>query len=104
MNIFSKKINSQSDEVADTLYFSQNTKVERIISMGHKSPDGFWYNQSEDEFVILVQGSAKLEFENNEEICLEKGDSLLIPAYKKHRIIYTSINPQCIWICIFSKK
>lgn len=104
MNIFSKPSKIQNNEGLDILYYSRNTRIERIVSIGHVSPEGFWYNQSEDEFIILVQGSAKLKFEDEEEITLNAGDSLLIPASTKHRVTYTSSEPQCIWICVFSKN
>lgn len=108
MNIFSIPGIIQNQEALDILYYSRNARVERIVSQGHISPEGFWYNQSEDEFVILVEGNAKLKFkfkdEDEEEIILNTGDSLLIPAYTKHRVTYTSTNPQCIWICVFSKN
>ncbi|MGI5892462.1 MAG: cupin domain-containing protein, partial [Bacillota bacterium] len=75
--------------------------IERIISCGQISPPGFWYDQDEDEWVLLVQGSARLSLSDGSNICLRAGQHILIPAHQKHRIEYTSSEPPCIWICVF---
>src|SRR6185369_16888410 len=65
-----------------------NLRIERIVSRGHKSPDGFWYDQDENEWVLLVAGAAKLQFED-ETIDMQPGSFVNIPAHKRHRVACT---------------
>lgn len=78
-------------------------KLERIISNAHTDPDGSWYDQELDEWVMLLKGEAKLFFEGKGEISLKEGDYLFIPARQKHRLIYTSAEPNCFWLAIHGK-
>ncbi len=83
------------------LLSQSNVRIERIISQGHSTPDGEWYDQSENEWVIVLQGSSVLEYENHEQVTLHKGDYLYIPAHFKHRVISTTKHQQTIWLAIF---
>ena len=74
-----------SEELIQTVNSSGSIRIERILSQGHKSADNFWYDQAENEWIIVLAGSAILEFEAKE-IKLGKGDYLLIPAQQKHRV------------------
>ena len=98
MNIFDLPNLPSSNEVTTILLQNKSVKIERIISTGQVSD---WYNQDETEFVLLVEGKAKIEFENGEIVTLNKGDTITIEPHKKHRVIYTSNEPPCIWICVF---
>ena len=102
MNFFDY-IKDYDNEVLDFLHQGKNIRVERIISCGQSSPEGFFYDQEEHEWVLLLQGSAKIGYDNGGEITLQKGDSLFIPAHVKHRVNYTSKDPCCIWLCVFYK-
>lgn len=75
-------------------------RIERIVSNGHGSPDGFWYDQGEDEWVTILQGEAVLAFEKYT-ATLRTGDCLLIPAHCRHRVECTS--RPCIWLCVFGR-
>ena len=75
-------------------------KIERIISTGQVTPPGQWYVQERDEWVVLIQGNAIIEYENGEPIELAPGDHVLLPAHKKHRVTYTSRDPPCIWLAV----
>jgi cupin 2 domain-containing protein len=99
-NIFklSNKQNHDSEEF-DTL-FDGAVKIERILSSGHITPHEYWYNQPKDEWVLLIQGSARLVFADNQEVTLEAGDYIFIPAHQKHRVSYTSSEPSCVWLAI----
>jgi len=99
-NIFDIKKLISSKEVIETILESKNIRIERIVSNGEISPKDFWYNQDNDEWVCLIQGTAIIEFEEEEEVKLKEGDYLLIPAHKKHRVSFVSKNPNCIWIAI----
>ena len=88
------------DEQFDTLMEKGGVMIERIISTGQVSPPGFWFDQDRDEWVILMQGSAELEFEDGKKVQLEKGDFVLCPKDLKHRVTYTSAEPACIWLAV----
>ena len=100
-NIFSNIPNKVPEEIFEILASGSNVKIERIISDGHKSDKDFWYNQEQNEFVIVLQGYAEIEFENDETIPLTKGNYLNIPAHKKHRVNYTSLNEKTIWLAVY---
>lgn len=87
----------------ETLFQNKNLKIEKIISQGHSSPEGFWYDQDEYEWVILLQGSAKIRFFNNEIITLKPGDFILIEPHEKHRVEWTDPNCKTFWLAIFFK-
>jgi len=79
-------------------------KVERIVSLGHSSPDNEWYDQEENEWVILVKGSAGLLFEGNEEVnVLESGDYINIPSHTRHRVEWTDPDTETVWLVIHYK-
>lgn len=101
-NIFKNIPNKLDDELVETIAASSNVNIERIVSMGQASPEGFWYDQDEDEFVILLQGCAGLRFEDGDNIVeLIAGDYLTIRAHERHRVEWTSKEEQTIWLCVF---
>ncbi len=100
-NLFQDLPDTCPDEVVDILVSSDNVRIKRIISDGHASPDGFWYDQKDHEWVVLLQGSATLEFEDREPVHLQPGDWLEIPAHQKHRVEQTSDETRTIWLAIF---
>lgn len=100
-NIFDNIPSNIPEEIIETLIDSDGRKVERIISKGHVSPKDFWYDQDKNEFVILLKGSAKLLFENDEQIILSAGDYINIPAHKIHRVEWTDSKIETIWFAIF---
>ncbi|MGB5919875.1 cupin [Arcobacter sp.] len=100
-NIFDKVNVDKNNEEYITLLREKSVRVERIVSNGQKSEDNFWYEQDENEFILLLEGDAIIEFEENREVKLIKGDFLDIKAREKHRIKYTSISQPTIWLAIF---
>lgn len=101
-NIFENIPSKLDDELVETVAASSNVNIERIVSMGQASPEGFWYDQDEDEFVILLQGSAALRFEDGDNLVeLKPGDYLTIRAHERHRVEWTSKDEQTIWLCVF---
>jgi len=100
-NIFDNIPSNIPEEIIEILIDSDQLKVERIISKGHVSPKDFWYDQDKNEFVVLLKGSAKLLFENDEQIILSAGDYIFIPAHKKHRVEWTDPEIETIWLAIF---
>jgi cupin 2 domain-containing protein len=76
------------------------TRIERIVSCGHASPPGFWYDQETTEFVALLQGEAALEFAGGRSLRLRAGDHLTIPAHARHRVAWTSSDPPSVWLAV----
>jgi cupin 2 domain-containing protein len=99
-NIFADLPPNLSDELFTTLLDARDVRIERIVSHGHASPEGFWYDQDEHEWVALLKGAARLRFEN-ETIELQPGDFLNVPAHKKHRVEWTTPDEPTIWLAVF---
>ncbi len=87
-------------ELVETLLASSHCRIERIVSRGHASPDGFWYDQTEHEWVLLIQGSARVRFDTKT-IDLKSGDWLHIPAHQRHRLEQTDPAQATIWLAVF---
>ncbi len=76
-------------------------RIERIVSDGHSSPDGFWYNEDGHEWVILLQGSAVIEFGGETDpVELRPGSYVNIPAHTKHRVARTASDEKTVWLAI----
>ncbi len=76
-------------------------RIERIISKGHTSPDDSWYDQRENEWVMVLEGSGSIMFEDGREVTLEKGDYLNIPSHAKHRVTWTDPDHDTVWLVVF---
>ncbi len=78
-------------------------RIERIVSRGHRSPEDFWYDQEEEEWVVLLRGSATLRFEDPDRGTrhLVPGDWLRIPARVRHRVEATAGDEDTIWLAVF---
>jgi cupin 2 domain-containing protein len=102
-NIYDKaSMPADGSELSELLLQHTNFRIERIISNGQTTPEGSWYDQSNDEWVILLQGEARLEFSASGIVNLSPGDYLWIPAHTLHKVIHTSLNPECIWLALHS--
>src|SRR5690554_4510519 len=90
-----------ADEVFEPLLQRQGLRLERIVSVGHTTPPGQWYDQEQDEWVMLLQGAARLRLVDPEEdVTLQPGDSLLIPAHRRHRVEWTEPETETIWLAL----
>lgn len=89
------------EEMLQTICSGNNVNIERIISRGHSSPPGFWYDQEKNEFVLVLQGKAGLSLEEEKEVLvLEPGDYLNIPARVKHRVEWTDPRQDTVWLAV----
>lgn len=86
-------------ELITTLLDTSNVRIERIVSQGHVSPEGFWYDQEQHEWVIVLRGAARLRFEDHV-IAMEAGDFVNIPAHTRHRVEWTSPDEPTIWLAV----
>ena len=75
-------------------------RIERIVSTGQHSPDNFWYDQHEGEWVMLLQGEAKLRFEDRV-VHLKAGDYVDIPPHCRHRVDWTASDQITVWLAVF---
>jgi len=99
-NIYELSQEVSQSEKFEQIISGKNIQIERIISTGQTTTSGQWYDQTTDEWVILLQGEAELAYADDSRIKLKAGDYLLIPAHTKHRVEYTSIEPPCIWLAV----
>jgi len=100
MNLFKITRMPGDEELVEQLIPDHGTGIERIISCGHSSPAGFWYNQERDEWVALLQGEAEISWKSGRSLVMKAGDWIFIPAGEEHRIEWTSEKPPCIWLAI----
>jgi cupin 2 domain-containing protein len=89
------------DELVETLAVGTRFRLERIVSRGHATPPGEWYDQAAAEWVVLLSGAARLRFaDENEARPLQPGDWLLIPARRRHRVEWTDAGGDTIWLAL----
>ncbi len=101
-NLFADLPDDLSEELVETIANSKHVRIERIVSTGHSSPEGFWYDQDEHEWVVVLKGEARLVFEDvSEPVHLKVGDHINIPAHQKHRVEWTTPDEPTIWLAVF---
>lgn len=89
------------DEVTNILVERSGLRIERIVSTGQATPEGQWYDQETDEFVLVVAGAARLRIEGEDrDRELAQGDWLLLPAHCRHRVAWTLSDPPTIWLAV----
>ncbi len=104
-NIFENIPADLPEELVETLTEGGGVRIERIVSRGHCSPEGFWYDQDSDEWVIVLTGGAKLLFEGDEStVELKVGDYVHIPAHRKHRVEWTDQSVDTIWLAVHVER
>ncbi|WP_107852889.1 cupin domain-containing protein [Oceanimonas marisflavi] len=100
-NLFHSLPTDLTEERFDQLLNTPGVRIERIVSRGHTSPAEGWYDQAEDEWVLVLTGSGTLEFEDGRRQTLVPGDHLYIPAHQKHRVCHTAADEATIWLAVF---
>lgn len=98
-NIFDDLPQHFPDELVRILIRAADVRIERIISHGHSSAADFWYNQCEHEWVIVLKGSARLQFEDGM-IEMNAGDFINIPAFQRHRVDWTTPHEPTVWLAV----
>ena len=90
-----------SDEQILQLLSRPGLRIERIVSTGQCSPPGFWYDQPDGEWVLLIRGAARLRFADETEACpLSPGDFVDIAPHRRHRVDWTTPDQPTIWLAI----
>lgn len=88
------------EECFDTLVEVEHVTIERIVSHGHTSPASGWYDQTRDEWVVVLKGRGVVAFEDGEEVTLGPGDHLAIPAHRRHCVAWTTPDEDTIWLAV----
>lgn len=103
-NLFADIPENLKDELIEIIIHTSSFRMERIVYQGHCSPGGFWYDQNENEWVILLKGSAGLRFDDKEElVVLHPGDYLHIDRYQRHRVEWTDPGQETVWLAVYYK-
>ena len=98
-NLFHNIPKDLPEELLETLTGNDQVRIERIVSHGHASEPGFWYDQTSHEFVILIQGAARLAFEDHT-VELAPGDYLTIKPHQRHRVVWTDPDEPTLWLAV----
>ena len=102
MNLLRDLPDPATAEVFETLLQAPSVRIERIVSHGQASPDGFWYDQDEAEWVLLLAGAARLRFADEPATrTLGPGDHVPIDAHRRHRVDWTDPTQPTIWLAVF---
>ena len=100
-NLFGSLPKNLPEELIENLVENDGLRLERIVSTGHVTPEGQWYDQDSDEWVVLLTGAARLLFEAPEEVVILKpGDHLKISAHRKHRVEWTVPDEPTVWLAL----
>lgn len=100
-NLFSDLSFPSDDEQVDILLARPSLRIERIVSTGQASPPGFWYDQPQDEWVVVLAGAARLRLEGEADARLMRaGDHVFLPARARHRVDWTDPDQPTIWLAV----
>ena len=92
-------------EFFENLLSRPGVRIERIVSCGHASPEGFWYDQEGDEWVAVIDGEAELQIEGEvESRHLTRGDWIHLPVYCRHRVTRTAEDRPTVWLAVHVGK
>ena len=101
-NLFSNLPTEISSELIDSLLEKPGIRIERIVSQGQVTAAGEWYDQEENEWVIVLRGQARLRLEGDDQMReMGPGDHLNIPAHQRHRVEWTDTDEPTIWLAVF---
>ena len=88
------------EELFTELLRGKDFRMERIVSKGHSSPESGWYDQDENEWVIVLKGEARISFSDGGVVHLSAGGYINIPARTRHKVIWTTPDKETIWLAI----
>lgn len=101
MNLLRDLPDARADEAVTRLAAGTTLRIERIVSHGQASPEGFWYDQDEAEFVLLLAGAARLRFADGAVTALGPGDWVDIAPHRRHRVAWTDPERPTVWLAVF---
>jgi cupin 2 domain-containing protein len=91
MNLLSNLPKNLPEELTTVLLKGDQFRIER---------EGFWYDQQEHEWVMVLKGAARLQIEDRV-VELGSGDAINIPAHQKHRVEWTTPDEPTVWLAVF---
>lgn len=95
----------EGEERFETLLDGRDLRIERIVSLACPTPEGFWYDQEEDEWVAVIAGEADLQIEGEKGVRrLQRGDWVFLPAHCRHRVAGTSRDRPTVWLAVHLAK
>lgn len=100
-NLFDPLPDASAGEIFEDLIQHPVVRIERIVSKGQTSPEHGWYDQDEQEWVVVLKGRAELTFESGEIVKLGAGDHINIPAHSKHKVSWTDPETETVWLAVF---
>jgi cupin 2 domain-containing protein len=101
-NLLSSLPDATVGEITEVLLSARGVRLERIASQGQVSPPGYWYDQDEAEWVLVLSGSARLAIAGErEDRLLREGDALFLPAHCRHRVTWTDPDIPTVWLALF---
>jgi cupin 2 domain-containing protein len=98
-NLFADLPPHLPQELSTTLLAAGDVRIERIVSHGQASPEGFWYDQTQGEWVVVLKGAARLEFADRT-LDLRPGDCIDIPPHARHRVAWTTPDETTVWLAV----
>jgi len=98
-NIFTELPSDLPEELFTKLLQAPGIRIERIVSQGHCSPDGFWYDQDQAEWVLVLKGAARIQFADRV-LELLPGNFVNISAHQRHRVAWTTPDEPTIWLAV----
>lgn len=103
-SLFTSEPTDWSEEQIETMLNRPGVRIERILSKGHTTPEDQWYDQEDDEWVVLLQGAAQLEIESQKDLIrLRPGQGVLLPAHCRHRVVWTDPQQTSLWLALHLK-
>ncbi|MBX3594252.1 cupin domain-containing protein [Sphingomonas sp.] len=99
-NLFDPLPDARAGEVFDPLLTRAGVRIERIVSAGQATPADAPFVQPQDEWVVLLSGSAAIRLEGREEVPLTPGDHLLIPGGTRHWVTRTDAAGPTVWLAV----
>jgi cupin 2 domain-containing protein len=105
MNLLHDVPDAGGGEVSEPIVAAPGLRIERVVSLGQASPPGFWYDQPQAEWVLLLAGAARLRFADEAEARpLVPGDAVAIAAHRFYRVDWTDPAQPTIWLAVFYEE
>lgn len=102
INLMNALPDASAGEITEALVSARGVRLERIVSHGQSSPPGYWYDQAEAEWVLVLSGSARLAIAGEpEDRVLREGDAIFLPAHCRHRVTWTDPDRPTVWLALF---
>ena len=102
MNLLRDLPDARAGEITQLILAAPGVRIERSVSLGQASPPGFWYDQAEAEWVLLLAGAARVRFADEAEARLiGPGDWIEIAPHRRHRVDWTDPAQPTVWLAVF---